>query len=192
MSASEEELEKRLQKKKEAHAIREFKKQQKMVIMTSRFTNATQQENEKFREKSWKTGCIYCSPEQVSEKISVHSTLLVLEMNNDTNKIIGVGMCANKPFINRYAIYSNENYNRYNYVGKYRITREELTQEEEAVFKALDILCFRGNEHMKRGHGIKAFPTKICINCMPVINLVKYIELMFTKRYAKDRDTSNK
>ena len=185
MSSSEEELQRRIQRKNEAHAIREFKKQQKMVIMTSRFNNITKADNQRFREKSWPNGCAYCTPEKVSEKISVHSVLLVLEMNNDVNKIFGVGMCANKPFINRYRVYSNDNYNRYNYVGKYRIKREDFNSEEEAVFKALDVLCFTGNEHMKRGHGIKAFPTKLIINCKTVINLPKYIELMFTKRFSK-------
>ena len=185
---STEELEKRLQKKIEAHNIREYKKEQKLVVMTSRFNNNTLLENKRFREKSWKNGCVYCSPEKVSEQISIHSTLLVLEMNNDTNKIVGIGMCANKPFINRYGIYSNDNYNLYNYVGKYRIQREDLNREEEAVFKALDILCFRGNEHMKRGHGIKAFPTKLILNCMPVIHIPKYIECMFMNRFSKQKN----
>ena len=106
-------------------------------------------------------------------------------MDNDKNTIFAAGMLLNKPFFNKHSVYTDDNYNRYSYIGKYRIKRDELTEQEEAVFKALDILCFKGNDHMKRGHGLKAFPTKLLMNCSTVINMTNYIEYMFKRRFSK-------
>ena len=53
-------------------------------------------------------------------------------------------------------VYQNSNYNRYVYV-KHRIDRCEMTKEENTIMQALDILCFTGNTHMKRGQGLDNF-----------------------------------
>lgn len=187
MSITEEAVQKRIQKKKEAQEIRTFKTNQRTFLMTSRFNTQTRQENQIFREKSWKNGCLYCCPEEVSQRIPPRAKMMVLEMDNDINQIYAIGMCSNRSFMNKYAIYNNENYNRYNYIGKHRILRSELSQFEEAVVKALDQLCFYGNEHMKRGQGLKAFPVKMLINCKDVIDLTEFIEKMFTKRFPEPK-----
>ena len=44
------------------------------------------------------------------------------------------------------------------FVGKHRIDRNDMDEMEERVMKALDIICFKGNHHMKRGHGLLSFP----------------------------------
>ena len=183
MSITEEAVEKRLQKKKEAQEIRTFKTTQRTFLMTSRFNTKTREENQKFREKNWKNGCLYCCPQEVSQLIPLRAKMMVLEMDNDMNKIYAIGMCSNRSFINKYAVYNNENYNRYNYIGKHRILRSELSEFEEAVVKALDQLCFYGNEHMKRGQGLKSFPVKMLINCKSVIDLTAFLESMFNKRF---------
>jgi hypothetical protein len=182
-SLSETEL--KLKKKAESKAVRLYKNEQRSFLMTSRFNNQTAAENQKFRTISWPDGCVYSSPERISQSIPLQSKLMVLEMNNDINKIIGIGLCINKSFVEQYSVYQDNNYNRYNYIGKYRISREMLDAKEEAVFKALDILCFTGNEHMKRGHGIKMFPAKLSYNCRNVINLTEFIENMFKTRFSK-------
>jgi Ni,Fe-hydrogenase I cytochrome b subunit len=56
---TEEILQKRVQKKQEAAQIRQFKSQQKVYLMTSRFNTQTKLENQRFREKNWKQGCLY-------------------------------------------------------------------------------------------------------------------------------------
>jgi hypothetical protein len=179
------EVEIRLKKREEAHALRAYKKTHQSFLMTSRFNNQTAQENKRWREKSWPEGCVYCTPSKISDDIPIQAKLMVLEMNNDTNQIMGVGLCINKSFVERYAVYQEGNYNRYNYIGKYRIARETLDPTEEAVFKALDILCFTGNEHMKRGHGLKKFPIKLLYNCRSVLNIPEFIENMFKIRFSK-------
>ena len=64
-----------------------------------------------------------------------------------------------------------------------------MTKEEETIMKALDILCFKVNTHMKRGHGLKLFPIEMLYKCLKVIDLIEFINNMFKTRLKK---TSNK
>ena len=107
---TEEVLQKRVQKKQEAAQIRQFKSQQKVFLMTSRFNTQTKLENQRFREKNWKQGCLYCSPTEISQAIPFKAKLLVLEMDNDTNQIFAIGMCANRALTQKYAVYETTNY----------------------------------------------------------------------------------
>jgi hypothetical protein len=186
MPITEEVIEKRIQKKHDAQVIRAFKKSQRIHMMTSRFNTETRDENRRFCEENWKNGCVYCCPQEVSQNIPLQSKMIVLEMDNDKNQIYAIGMCSNKPFTNKYSVYQNNNYNRYNYIGKHRIWRNEASPLEEAVLKALDQLCFYGNDHMKRGQGLKAFPVKLLVNCKAVIDLPEFLENMFNKRFMKN------
>jgi hypothetical protein len=179
-------VEKQLRKQEENHNIREYQKTIRTHLLTSRFNNHTKEENEKYRRKKWPNGCVYCSPDLINQKIPIDAKIIVLEMNNETNQIFGIGLLLNKPFFNKHSVYEDGNYNRYNYIGKYRIKREELTPKEEAVMKALDILSFTGNDHSKRGHGLKSFPTKLLMNCHKVFPITEYIESMFKTRFAEN------
>jgi hypothetical protein len=180
----ESELRKKLEKKNENIKIRNYKSTVRTHLLTSRFNTETRKQNEVYRSEKWPNGCLYCSPEQISQHIPINAKIIVLEMDNDINQIFGVGLLKNKPFFNKHSVYEDENYNRYSYVGKYRITREELNNTEEAVFKALDILCFKGNTHMKRGHGLKTFPTKLLMNCSNTFDITPFLEDMFKTRFS--------
>jgi hypothetical protein len=182
---SEEFIKKKLEKKQDNINIRNYKLTIRTYLLTSRFNTETRKQNEIYRHTKWQNGCLYCCPEKISQSIPIDSKVIVLEMDNDINKIFGVGMLTNKPIFNKHCVYKDENYNRYNYIGKYRISREDLTNKEEAVFKALDILCFTGNQHMKRGHGLKAFPTKLLMNCSKTLDITQFIENMFKTRFSK-------
>lgn len=164
--------------------LNDYKKQLKHFIVTSRFTNTTWEENQKYREK-WgeKLGCIYCSPDPISIQIPPDSILFVLEMNNDTNEIMGIGMIRNRSQINRHHVYNHDNYNRYNYTGKFHISRDDInTEEEELVMMIFDKLCFTGNKHMKRGQGLKSFPIDMLYRCKSKIDLVESVCKMFKRR----------
>lgn len=153
--------------------------------MTSRFNNQTWQENINYREKQKNIDCIYCSPEPISLSVPNDSIMFILEMNNDIDKIIGIGMVRNKPICGKYFVYDNGNYNRYVYIGKNRIPREEMTAEEDEIMKVFDILCFTGNRHMKRGQGIKKFPVEMLYRCSQKLDLVDFIRKMFKDRIKK-------
>jgi hypothetical protein len=177
------EIDKKYKQHIEQINVREYEKEFKTkCLMTTRFNNNTADENKQFRERKWQNGCIYGTSVMVSKRINPNAKLFVLEMNNDMNKIIGIGLVLNKPIFNKYKIYNENSYNRYSYIGKKRIAREDMTEEEEIIMQVFDILCFSGTNHTKRGHGMTAFPTKILYRCRKRIDLVKSVENMFETR----------
>jgi hypothetical protein len=150
--------------------------------MTSRFNNSTWKENEHYRQHHQGIGCIYCSPDPIAQSVPEDSIMFILEMNNETDQIIGIGMVRNHPITNRFQVYNNGNYNRYVYTGKTRIDRSQMNPLEEKVMQIFDILCFSGNRHMKRGQGLKSFPTDMLYRCSKRMDLVKFIGEMFKNR----------
>ena len=103
-------------------------------------------------------------------------------MDNDNNKILGIGMVRNKPSPKKHYVYNNGNYNRYVYTGNIRIDRGDMTEEEDTIMRVFDILCFTGNRHMKRGQGLKSFPVDMLYKCSKKIDLVAFIKDMFKRR----------
>ena len=95
---------------------------------------------------------------------------------------MGIGMVRNHVIIHKHRVYSNENYNRYAYLGKHRIDRSSMNEEEEIVMRAFDALCFKGARHMKRLQGIKAFPTDMLYKCKRIMDLVEFVRTMFKRR----------
>jgi hypothetical protein len=108
-------------------------------------------------------------------------------MDNDQNKILGVGMVRNRASNKKHYVYTNGNYNRYVYTGAKRIHRADMTEEEDTIMRVFDILCFTGNRHMKRGQGLKSFPVDILYKCSVKIDLVGFIRDMFKRRIAEGR-----
>jgi hypothetical protein len=178
------EEENRINKKVLKTYVAEYKKTFRHHLLTTRFNNSTWNENVTYRSRNTKIPCIYCSPEPITKIIPIDAIMFVLEMNNDTNKIIGIGMVRNHPYVNKYCVYSEGNYNRYVYVGKTRIGRENMTEEEERIMTVFDILCFTGNKHMKRGQGLKSFPTDMLYRCSVRLDLVQFIREMFKRRLS--------
>ena len=175
-------------KKQEQHDAKQYCEQMKSKLMVTIYNEKTRQESEQFREHNMPKGsAIYCSPLPISSTIQTNANMLVLEMNNDTNKIIAVGIVQNRPHIEKYRVYKdvNESYNRFVYMGKYRIKREDMTEEEERIMKVFDQLCFKGNYHMKRGQGIRSFPSIVLWRCRNIMNFVEFIENMFKERIPK-------
>jgi hypothetical protein len=173
---------KKERQRRELVQTNEYIKTKKRKIMTSRFNNATWSENKAFLETKSNLGCTYCSPTRVSKDIPIDSVMFIIEMNNDTNKIMGIGMVINHPYHRKFRVYKNHNYNRYMFVGKHRIDRNDMDEMEERVMKALDIICFKGNHHMKRGHGLLSFPHVLLYRISSVLDLVDFINTMFDKR----------
>ena len=160
-----------------------FKNKMSKYILTSRFNNETYSYNKTYREQNHlKIGCIYGCPNQIAHHILPDSILFILEMNNSTNQIMGIGMIRNRPICG-HKLYNNRNYNKYIYSGKYRIGREEMDEEEyNIIIRFFDIICFTGNSHMKRGQGLLSIPTTILYKCRNVLDITEYISNMFKKR----------
>ena len=64
-------------------------------ICVTRFSNETWKENIIWRNSRNFIGCIYNTPVKISENILVNNIIFVLEMNNEANKIEGIGLIKN-------------------------------------------------------------------------------------------------
>ena len=179
------EIEENEKKQAFAKQVSEYRQGLKQFIMTSRFNMQTLQENREFVKKTTAVRCVYCCPDPIAKAIPIDTILFVLEMNNDTNKIAGIGLVRNHAFMHKYNVYAERSYNRYIYYGKNHISRENMTDEEERIMKVFDILCFTGNKHMKRGQGMKSFPIETLYKCKNTLDLVCFISEMFKSRMAK-------
>ena len=65
-------------------------------ILTTRFTTETYLENIKWREKNNYKGCIYNLKNRISDQNLYDKPYFVLEMNNEINKVMGIGVIKNK------------------------------------------------------------------------------------------------
>lgn len=128
-------------------------------IMVTRFNNNTWQENILWRERYDFTGCIYNCPVYIKDDIPLLTTIYVIEMNNETNKIIGIGRIINKLHTDQnYTIYDDRNYNRFTYKGKRRI---DITEVHSDKLEKLEKRLFTTKSHLKRGQGITQVPLDI-------------------------------
>ena len=133
-------------------------------MVSTRFSNATLGENRSYCSKTGIKGCIYGSPFEMSPSISYDSLVFVIEMNNNTNQIEGIGLVRNLPFMDKYyPIYMEGNYNRFVYKSDYHISRELLLRNNPILVIVLDYLLFKEKNHMKRGCGFTTITQKIII-----------------------------
>jgi hypothetical protein len=128
--------------------------------------------------------CVYGSPIPVKHAVRGSAWMIVLEMQNDANRIAGIGLVKNSPNLPsvpiphsskggvgstlKPSVYNCGNYNRFIYQGAYRIdllsndTDDiKLTQEEQIVIKMLELALFYGPNHSKRGKGICELPKHV-------------------------------
>ena len=91
------------------------------MLAFTHFDSKTYQENRDWCIKNNYGGCIYGTPIRISSSIDPDTTLYVLEMNNTTNRIMGIGVIVpEKHTITRAKIYTDQNYNRFIYNSKFR------------------------------------------------------------------------
>lgn len=152
-------------------------------ILTTRFTADTLATN-RATALSIQKQCIYSSPTPIDASIPANAIMFVIEMNNTTNQIAGIGMLRNRGVCNQYTIYTDARYNTFTYTGAHRIAREDLTADELAIVQVLEILCFTGAYHMKRLAGITRFAPETLRWCVRIarIDVSEEISAMFRRR----------
>ena len=155
------------------------------TLATTRFNNSTWLENEIMREKYHYKGCIYCSPQQMSPKIDLNSLVFVIEMNNSTNQVMGIGLVRNAISTDKYyRVYEIGNYNRYTFKGQYRIERDDM---DPILIELMETLLFKGKTHSKRGAGILRFPEKMLRKPDIDLDIKEEIKKMFLKKFGTHR-----
>ena len=151
-----------------------------MIICTTRYNNQTWEEYQQWKQANQETyeqtykrplKCIYGTPREISSrKIKPNIKLCIIEMHNDHNKIMGIGIIENRtanevyrsippsvishaapvlPFPQqpiKYKIFTERNYNRYIYIGnEFYLSREEIeryidTQDPQQAPQDLSLL----------------------------------------------------
>tara|TARA_Y100000992_G_C21171339_1_gene446038 strand:- start:241 stop:711 length:471 start_codon:yes stop_codon:yes gene_type:complete len=149
-----------------------------MEIYVTRFNELTYRENKNWLLNHNEKGCIYGSPVKISTKILPNTHIIVLEMNNSTNKIEGIGIIKNKLACDKkYKIYSDNNYNRFIYKSKLHISRDSFTSLEDNIIINLEKLLFKSRYHCKRGQGIQSISKKIIEN--KIFNFIEFINNIY-------------
>ncbi len=150
-------------------------------VACTRYNNITIGELDAWMCKYKLDGCVYGSPVPLSPRVLPMERVIVLEMNNETNKVIGVGMIENMASAGRIRIHKNHSYNRYLYKGQHRILVSEMTIAERTVIWIIERLLFYGSHHMKRGYGISLVPHVWDTN--PTISFTNCLRQMFLSRW---------
>lgn len=178
--------------------VSNYRSQLKTHLATTRFNNKTWKENQEYLNNAIKHGqlqenikCIYpCSSVISGEAIPYKSNVFVIEMNNETNKILGIGLIKNvTPEYNKHNVYEKNEYNHFTYQGGYHIGNQEFTEDEKSTIILLETLCFKGRRHQKRLNGIKAFPNDILYDHInhpdqtKRRDIIKEITQMFKQRF---------
>jgi hypothetical protein len=143
-------------------------------MLTTRFTTETFQENKRYRD-THNIPCIYSSSLPISDKLP-YQDYYILEMNNSTNRIMGIGKISKKLEPTE-TIYSYKYYNRYTYKGKnYAPINEELPQDYQGIITRVERKIFYGKGHIKRGSSFTSFPIYKHIEDIPnLISIFDYI-----------------
>ena len=130
-------------------------------IANTRFNNATFAENMAYRQKVLEP-VLYGSAARIYAKYSIGCTMFVFEMNNEENKIEGIGVIQNQAVHDKkYKIYSDSDYNRIIYRGKYWLSREQLLAMDPELIDIFDKMLFKGKSHLKRQSGITVVTEKL-------------------------------
>lgn len=164
----------------------------RFYLATTRFNIETWKQNENYRLHNNIEGCIYGTPMKISQTIPNDSYMFILEMmnlpkshENAPGKIMGIGYIKNTlNYRTKHKIYSDNNYNRYNYTSIYRISRELMEEEDESMLELLESMVFRGYSHLKRGQGITCVPKKKLENIALRNTIKKYIFDLFIKYHV--------
>ena len=158
--------------------------QHEFLIGTVRFNNKTYIENLKWKQRKEYKGCAYGLDKPLSNKIPSGKYIYIIEMNNEINKIMGIGKIKNIIIhSNRSRMYNEDRLNNYIYKSKDFIPRLKIIETQpkgELVLKFLENLLFRGSKHFKRGQGCVILPWNRISTAGNIIKTKKTFALLIT------------
>jgi len=129
-----------------------------MYIGTVRFNNDTYIENYRWRIINDYNGCIYSLRHRTSKIFPPFCKIIVIEMNNTINKIMGIGYLYNYLRLShKEKIHENVYQNRYIYKGDSHIDRVDLDPE---ILNLLEFMVFKTSSHYKRNRSIIQLPLR--------------------------------
>ena len=157
-------------------------------IAATRFNNSTYEENMIYRKKRG-SPVIYGTNIRIRNIYPIGALLFVVEMNNELNQIMGIGLVRNQQVISEklIRIYSNNDYNRYIYGGDYWLSRESIETIDPEIVYMFDLILFKGKSHLKRVSGISVLTDKLMTNWRYDLPDIKVrVKRIFTTCFEKD------
>lgn len=131
-------------------------------IASTRFKTETWEQNLNYKKKNNIKGVIYGVPIEINNKYPLNSLIFVIEMNNDENQILGIGLIRNKQLNDqKYFIYKSMDYNRFIYAGEYWLSREFIYRRHIEIVEILEDILFKKKSHVKRQSGISFIKSKL-------------------------------
>jgi hypothetical protein len=156
-------------------------------IASTRFNNKTYNENIEYRRKNNEI-VIYGASTKIRNKYPIGSLIFVAEMNNETNKVEGIGLIHNNLVNDKYyKIYTDSDYNRCIYRGKYWISRNNILDLNTEIITILDNILFKGKSNLKRFSGITILTEKLFMNWdYELYKLKQYIQICFINYFKEE------
>jgi hypothetical protein len=143
-------------------------------IGCTRFNNSTYGENIEYRKQNGEA-VIYGTSLKIRNTYSAESLMFIAEMNNEKNRIEGIGLIRNKLVHdnNRHKIYEKSEYNRYIYRGNYWLSREQIDILDPEILEILDTVLFKGKSHLKCRTGISILSEKLFVHWIYELRILK-------------------
>jgi hypothetical protein len=173
------------------------------TVVTGRYNNETWEASLQYRNRK-NIQCIYAPPCKLSPLIHLNSPVFVIEMNNSTNQIMGIGLIKNKLVTDKvYKVQADSNCNRYIYIGEHHISRDLLDNYNPFLVYVIEEILFKGYTHSKRGTGLTKIPEKVLkFDICEGLDIKKEIRNIFIhhykdtillnqKKFSENRSTEN-
>ena len=157
-------------------------------LACTRFNCNTLQENIHYKTKNNMKGILYGVPIPIYNKYPLNTIIFVIEMNNETNEIFGIGIIRNKIIIDKkYNIYNYFEYNRYIYKGDYWLSREYILRNNEKIIEILENILFKKKSNVKRQSGITVITPKLYFHWRDYDNYSeKYLKESIKQLFIKE------
>ena len=156
-------------------------------LACTRFNNVTYKENMEYRFKHDEI-LIYGPSYKIRDIYPVGALIFVAEMNNEKNKIEGIGLIKNSLVSDKiHKVYENGEYNRYIYRGNYWISREDLIILDSEIVEIFYNILFKGKSHMKFRTGITILTEQLFTHWVyDLAVLKKQVKTVFLKHFNKN------
>lgn len=154
-------------------------------LACTRFNNNTYAENINYRNKN-NEQAIYGSTLKIRNIYNLGVLIFVVEMNNEENKIEGIGLIKNAlVYDKRHNIYENSEYNRYIYKGKYWLSRSQINNFNGEITEIFENILFKGKSHLKCRIGITIITEKLFVRWNYDLQLLKIMVKKLFLNYFK-------
>jgi len=142
-------------------------KEDAYLLASTRFTTAIYAENLRYRREH-KVPVVYGSCMMIREKYPLYAVTFVLEMNNETNRVEGIGRIRNRPCYQEMDnVYSNlllSEHNTYFYTGNHWVSRNTIQKMDAELLEIFENILFKKKTHVKRHAGISVLTETLLVN----------------------------